>query len=140
MAAVSNNEGVMLKQNKGNWLVAKFHNDGGIKLNAADTTSGSGVPVWGANSAGETVNSMNILSAQINAGGANNVYFTVKRGASTVLVLSGQDYLDLSDGRLVDSPTAMATSNLQVIRTGSGPATLILHLHKQVTVKVGSEY
>ena len=40
MAAVSNNEGVMNKHNKGGWVIAKFHNSGGIKLNAADTTTG----------------------------------------------------------------------------------------------------
>ena len=140
MAAVSNNEGVMNKHNKGGWVIAKFHNSGGIKLNAADTTTGGGVPVWGANSAGETVRSMNIISAEVNCGGANGVYFEVKRGSSMVLVLSGQGYHDLSDSRLVDSPTAMATSNVTVTKVNTGPATLILKMHKQVSVTGGSAY
>lgn len=140
MAAVSNNEGVMNKHNKGGWVIAKFHNSGGIKLNAADTTTGGGVPVWGANSGGETVRSMNIISAEVNCGGANGVYFEIKRGASTVLVLSGQGYHDFSDSRLVDSPTAMATSNVTVTKVNTGPGTLILKLHKQVSITGGSTY
>jgi hypothetical protein len=140
MAAVSNNEGIMNKHNKGGWFIAKFHNSGGIKLNAVNTSSGGGVPVWGANSAGETVKSMNIISAQINAGGANGVYFDIKRGDSTVLQLSGQDYIDLSDSRLVDNTTAMASSNVTVTKVGTGPATLILKLHKVVTITGGSVY
>ena len=96
--------------------------------------------MWGANSVGETVRSMNIISAQINSGGANNVYFTIARGASNVLVLSGQDYIDLSDSRLIDNTTAMATSNVTVTKVGTGPATLILKLHKTVSVTGGSQY
>jgi len=140
MAAVSNNESIMNKQTKGGWVIAKFHNSGGIKLNAADTTSGGGVPVWGANSAGETVRSMNIISAEVNCGGANNVYFEVKRGASMALILSGTDYFDLSDSRLIDNTTAMSTSNVTVTKVNTGPGTLILKLHKQVAITGGSAY
>jgi hypothetical protein len=135
----ANNEGIMNKHTKGGWLIAKFHNSGGIKLNAADATT-NGIPVWGANSVGETVRSMNIISAQINSGGANGIYFTIARGASNVLVLSGQDYIDLSDSRLVDNTTAMASSNVTVTKVGTGPATLILKLHKTVSVTGGSAY
>jgi len=135
----ANNEGIMNKHTKGGWLIAKFHNSGGIKLNAIDATT-NGTPVWGANSVGETVRSMNIISAQINSGGANGIYFTIARGASNVLVLSGQDYIDLSDSRLVDNTTAMASSNVTVTKVGTGPATLILKLHKTVSVTGGSAY
>jgi hypothetical protein len=135
----ANNEGIMNKHTKGGWLIAKFHNSGGIKLNAIDATT-NGTPVWGANSVGETVRSMNIISAQINSGGANGIYFTIARGASNVLVLSGQDYIDLSDSRLIDNTTAMASSNVTVTKVGTGPATLILKLHKTVSVTGGSAY
>jgi hypothetical protein len=134
----ANNEGIMNKHTKGGWLIAKFHNTGGIKLNAVNTTAG--IPVWGANSGGEVVQSLNIISAQINTGGANGVYFDIKRGDSTVLLLSGQDYVDLSDSRLVDNTTAMATSNVTITKVGTGPATLILKLHKVVAVAGGSKY
>ena len=140
MAAVSNNEGIMNKHTKGGWIIAKFHNSGGIKLNAADTTTGSGVPVWGANSAGETVQSLNIISADVNCGGANSVYFEIKRGASMALVLSGQSYHDFSDSRLVDNTTAMSTSNVTITKVGTGPSTLILKLHKTVAITGGSRY
>jgi len=135
----ANNEGIMNKHNKGGWVIAKFHNSGGIKLNAIDATT-NGTPVWGANSAGETVRSMNIISADVNCGGANSVYFEVKRGASMALVLSGQSYHDLSDSRLIDNTTAMATSNVTVTKVGTGPATLILKLHKVVSITGGSSY
>ena len=135
----ANNEGIMNKQTKGGWIIAKFHNSGGIKLNAIDATT-NGTPVWGANSVGETVRSMNIISAQINSGGANGIYFTIARGASNVLVLSGQDYIDLSDSRLIDNTTAMASSNVTVTKVGTGPATLILKLHKTVSITGGSAY
>jgi hypothetical protein len=133
----ANNEGIMNKQTKGGWIIAKFHNSGGIKLNAIDATT-NGTPVWGANSAGETVRSMNIISADVNCG--NNVYFEIKRGASTVLVLSGQHYVDLSDSRLVDNTTAMQTSNVTITKVNTGPATLILKLHKTVAITGGSQY
>ena len=136
----ANNEGIMNKQTKGGWIIAKFHNSGGIKLNAADTTTGGGVPVWGANSAGETVVSMNIISAEVNCGGANNVYFEIKRGASMALVLSGTDYFDLSDSRLIDNTPAMSTSNVTITKVNTGPATLVLKLHKTVAITGGSRY
>ena len=135
----ANNEGIMNKQTKGGWIIAKFHNSGGIKPNAVDATT-NGTPVWGANSAGETVASMNIISAEVNCGGANNVYFEIKRGASMALVLSGTDYVDLSDSRLIDNTTAMSTSNVTITKVNSGPATLILKLHKTVAITGGSRY
>jgi len=127
-------EGVVNKQNKGGWVIAKFNASGGIKLNATDT-----VNIWGANSIGETVTRLNIISAEWSIG--NNAYWTIKRGSNTILVLSdGQHVFDLSDSRLVDNGTAEATSNVSVIKTGSGPSTLILKLHKTVTIAGGSEY
>jgi hypothetical protein len=130
-------EGVVNKQNKGGYVIAKFNASGGIKLNALDTATG--IPIWGANSVGETVTRLNIISAEWSIG--NNAYWTVKRGANTVLVLTdGQHVFDLSDSRLIDNGTKEATSNVSVIKTGLGPSTLILKLHKTVTIVGGSEY
>ena len=130
-------EGIVNKQNKGGYVIAKFNASGGIKLNAVDTTAG--IPVWGANSVGETVTRLNIISAEWSIG--NNAWWVVKRGANTVLVLSdGQHCMDLSDSRLIDNGTAEATSNVTVTKVGSGPSTLILKLHKQVTIAGGSVY
>lgn len=127
-------EGVVNKHNKGGWVVAKFNASGGIKLNATDTAN-----IWGANSAGETVTRMNIISAEWSIG--NNAYWTVKRGSNTILVLSdGQHYMDFSDSRLLDNGTAEATSNVTVTKSGAGPSTLILKLHKQVIITGGSTY
>jgi hypothetical protein len=130
-------EGVVNKQNKGGYVIAKFNASGGIKLNALDTATG--IPIWGANSVGETVTRLNIISAEWSIG--NNAWWVVKRGANTVLVLTdGQHVFDLSDSRLIDNGTKEATSNVSVIKTGSGPSTLILKLHKTVTIAGGSEY
>jgi hypothetical protein len=56
------------------------------------------------------------------------------------LVLSGQSYHDFSDSRLIDNTTAMATSNVTITKVGVGPSTLVLKLHKTVTITGGSRY
>jgi hypothetical protein len=83
---------------------------------------------------------MNIISAEVNCGGANNIYFTIKRGANTVLVLSGQDYFDLSDSRIIDNMGGEPQANVVVTKTGAGPSTLILKLHKVSAIAGGSSY
>jgi len=127
-------EGIVNKQNKGGWVIAKFNNSGFINLNHSTATIG-------ANSAGETVTRLNIVSAEWSIGGANNAYWEIKRGSNTVLVLTnGQHCFDLSDSRLVDNGTAEATSNVVVTKVGTGPSTVILKLHKTVSITGGSEY
>ena len=126
-------EGIVNKHTKGGWIVAKFHTGGFITLNHPTSTIG-------ANTAGETVPSMNIISAEVNCGGANNIYFTIKRGANTVLVLSGQDYFDLSDSRIIDNMGGEPQANVVVTKTGAGPSTLILKLHKVSAIAGGSSY
>ena len=125
-------EGVINKHVKGGWCIAKFHSSGAIYLNSAN-------PLLGANSGGEVVRSMNIISAEWSAG--NGAYWTVKRGANTVLVLSeGQDVFDFSDSRLIDNYGGEPQANVVVTKVGSGPTTLILKLHKQSAIAGGSQY
>jgi len=125
-------EGIVNKHNKGGWVIAKFNATGFIKRNHATATIG-------ANSAGETVTRLNIVSAEWSCG--NNVHWVVARGANTVLLLTdGQHVMDLSDSRLIDNGDAEATSNVVVTKVGTGPATLILKLHKTVSITGGSQY
>jgi hypothetical protein len=125
-------EGIVNKQVKGGTLIVKFHSGGFIKTNHATATIG-------ANSAGEVVNTMNIISAEWSIG--NNAFWTIKRGANTVLVLSdGQHVFDMSDNRLVDMEGGNPSANIVVTKTGSGPSTLILKVHKTVSIAGGSQY
>lgn len=125
-------EGIVNKHNKGGWVVAKFNTSGFIKLNHSS-------PTIGANSAGETVTRLNIVSAEWSIG--NNAYWQVQRGANTVLLLTdGQHVFDLSDSRLIDNGNAEATSNVVITKVGSGPGTLILKLHKTTSITGGSQY
>ena len=125
-------QGVVNKHVKGGWVIAKFHSDGAIYLNSAN-------PLLGANSAGETVTRMNIVSAEWAIG--NNAYWTIKRGANTVLVLSdGQHVFDMSDSRLIDNYGGEPQANVVITKTGAGPSTLILKIHKTTTISGGSGY
>jgi len=132
MAANTAN-GIVAKQSKGGFVVAKFTSGGFIKPNHATSTVG-------ANTANETVQSMNIVSMQVNCGGANSCYFEIRRGANTICALTGQDYLDLSDGRILDTEGGNPQANLVVTKIGSGPSTLIVKLHKISAVSGGSTY
>lgn len=131
--AANTNAGIVLKSTKGGYIVAKFLNDGFIKMNHVTTNIG-------ANSAGETVTSMNIISMQVNIGGANSCYFTIKRGSNTICTLTGQDFFDLSDCRLLDSEGGNPQANVVVTKTGDGPSTLVLKIHKQCAISGRSIY
>jgi hypothetical protein len=125
-------EGIVNKHNKGGWFIAKFNASGFIKRNHPTATIG-------ANSAGETVTRMNIVSAEWSCG--NNAYWEVKRGSNTILLLTdGQHVMDFSDSRLIDNGDAEATSNVVITKVGSGPVTLILKMHKTVSITGGSSY
>ena len=86
----------------------------------------------GANAAGETVEAMNIVSLLVSS--SNGVYYTIKRGANTVAVVSGNDDWELNDGRLVDTAGGEPQANVVVTKTGAGPGTSILKLHKRSTI------
>jgi hypothetical protein len=125
-------QGVVNKHVKGGWVIAKFHSSGAVYLNNSNG-------LLGVNSAGETVTRMNIVSAEWSIG--NNAYWTVQRGANTVLVLSdGQHVMDFSDSRLIDNYGGEPQANLVVTKVGSGPSTLVLKIHKTSTLSGGSEY
>lgn len=125
-------EGIVNKQIRGGWCIAKFHSSGVVFLNSTN-------PLLGANSAGETVTSMNIVSAEWSIG--NNAYWTIKRGANTVIVLTdGQHVFDFSDSRLIDNYGGEPQANLVVTKTGSGPSHLTLKLHKTTSIAGGSKY
>jgi hypothetical protein len=125
-------QGVVNKHVKGGWVIAKFHSSGAVYLNNSNG-------LLGVNSSGETVTRMNIVSAEWSIG--NNAYWTVQRGANTVLVLSdGQHVMDFSDSRLIDNYGGEPQANLVVTKTGSGPSTLVLKIHKTSSISGGSEY
>jgi len=131
--AANTADGIVLKSIKGGYVIAKFTTGGFLRLNHPTTTIG-------ANSAGETVQEMFINSIQVNTGGANSCFFTIKRGANTICAVTGQDYIDLSDGRILDTEGGNPTANLVVTKTGSGPSTLILKIHKRTAISGGSTY
>ena len=125
-------EGIVNKHVKGGWFIAKFNASGFIKRNHPTATIG-------ANSGGENVTRMNIVSAEWSCG--NNVHWVVQRGSNTILLLTdGQHVMDFSDSRLIDNGDAEATSNVVVTKVGTGPATLVLKLHKTVSISGGSQY
>jgi hypothetical protein len=126
-------EGIVLKSKKNGYVVAKFHSGGFIKPNHITDTIG-------ANTAGEVVDSMNIVSVAWSA--SNNAWFRVTRGGNTVLVLggTGQGEWELQDGRIIDNMGGEPQANVVVTKTGAGPTTLIIKLHKQSTLAGGSIY
>lgn len=125
-------QGIVNKHVKGGWVIAKFHSSGAVYLNNSNV-------LLGANSAGETVSRMNIVSAEWSIG--NNAYWQVQRGANTVLVLSdGQHVMDFSDSRLIDNYGGEPQANLVVTKVGSGPSTLVLKIHKTTSITGGSSY
>ena len=92
----------------------------------------------GANGPGETVQAMNIVSMKYAT--ANGAFYTVQRGANVVAVLSGNDNWDLTDGMQIDTLGGEPQANVVVTKTGAGPTTLIIKLHKRSAVSGGSIY
>lgn len=117
---------IVNKHNKGGWITAVFHGPGAIYCNHPNATQG-------ANSAGETVTGMNIQIAEWSIG--NNAVWQVQRGANTVLLLTdGQHIFDMTDSRQLDNQGGNPQANLVVSKVGAGHGTLILKLHKRVTI------
>ncbi len=92
----------------------------------------------GANGPGETVQAMNIV--QMKCSTSNGAFYTVKRGANVVSVLSGDASWDLMDGMLIDNLGGEPQANVVVTKTGAGPSTLLIKLHKRSAVTGGSIY
>lgn len=122
-------EGVINKGTKGGYAICKFHAGGFVKPNHSSATIGC-------NSGGETVNTLSIAAVKVSV--ANGAFFTVKRGANTVLVLGDSGEFDLMDFGQIDS--FELTANVVVTKTGSGPSTLLMKLRKGVSITGGSQY
>lgn len=116
---------IVNKGNLGGYVTAKFHGDGAIHLNLDSATTG-------ANSLGETVHAMHISKVLWSC--ANGTYFTVSRGANTMLVLGEQgDHDYQGSGIVLDSLGGNPQANVVVSKTGSGPSTLVIKMHKKST-------
>lgn|SRR3990167_924244 len=130
---MAQNSGVIRRDAKGGgYVVLRYMATGFISLNSNTT-------IVGANSVGETVNNMAISHLWWNC--SNGCYFTVKRGANTVAILSSGDDFDAQErGVYLDNLGGEATSNVQVIKTGTGPSMVVMKLHKQSAIVGGTRY
>lgn len=105
------------------YVTARFTASGFVNLHSAN-------PTLGANAAGETVTSMNIVA--VNWATSESAPITIKRGANTVLVLAGQDNWNLQqDNMIIDTLGGEASSNLQVTITGNSSIIIKLHKHSK---------
>ena len=119
------------KNAKGGWITINVGSGGAFYLNNSNATIG-------ANAVGETVQALNIISVAVTCG--NGTYYTIKRGANTVLVIGGDNEIDLADGRLIDNIGGESQANVVVTKSGSGPASCIIKMHKRSAIAGGSQY
>ncbi len=122
---------VTVKGIKGGYVTINVGSGGAFYLNNADTTIS-------ANGPGETVQAMNIVNIKCST--SNGAFYTVRRGANVVSVLSGNDGWDLMDGMFIDNLGGEPQANVVVTKTGAGPSTLLIKLHKRSAVTGGSIY
>ena len=130
---MAQNDGIIRKDAKGGgYVVLRYLTTGHITLNTVGA-------VLGANAIGETVQNMHISHMWWNC--SNGCYFTVRRGANTVAILSSGDDFDAQErGVYLDNLGGEATSNVQVIKTGTGPSMVVMKLHKQSAITAGTQY
>jgi hypothetical protein len=119
------------KSIKNGYVTINVGSGGAFYLN----NSGAGL---GANGPGEVVQTMNIVDIKYSI--ANNAFYTIRRGANTVAVLAGTDNWALNDGMLIDTQGGEPSANVVVTKTGAGPSTMIIKLHKRSAVAGGSIY
>jgi len=126
---------VVSKGIKGGYVTAIFSAGGYI-------AKGSSNAVVAANSAGETVQEMFISDVFWGIGGANNVSFTIARGANTVLVVSGpgSGHWNFPENGIAVETGGESAANCVVTRSGTGPATVVIKLHKRTAITGGSQY
>ena len=119
---------VVNKGVKGGYVTTIWSAGGYLPLNSA-------VAARSANSAGEVVNEMVISDVYYGIGGANNVQFTIKRGADTVLVLSGpgSGRFDFQGAGITLETGGESAANCVVTRSGTGAASVVIQLHKRST-------
>lgn len=123
---------VVTKGIKGGYVIGNFSAGGFIALNSSNA-------VVGANSAGETVQEMYISVVQWST--SNGVTFNVKRGANTVLNLGGASgVFDFQAAGIGLETGGEAAANVVVTRSGTGPASLVIKLHKRPAIAGGSIY
>lgn len=122
---------VTVKTIKGGFVTINVGSGGAFYLNNSNS-------VISANGPGETVQAMHIVNMRCSTG--NGAFYTVRRGANVVAVLSGNDGWDLMDGMLIDNLGGEPQANVVVTKTGDGPSTLLIKLHKRSAVSGGSIY
>lgn len=124
---------VVNKGIKGGYVTAIFNAGGYIPLSSSNAARS-------ANSAGETVQEMFITDVFWNTGGANSVVFTVARGANTVLTLTGTGHWNFPENGIALETGGESSANCVVTRSGAGPGTVIIKLHKRTAITGGSQY
>jgi hypothetical protein len=122
---------VVNKGIKGGYVTGIFSAGGYIALNSSNA-------VVAANSAGETVQEM--LISVISWSTTNGAYYTVKRGANTVLNLATVGTFDFQASGMAIETGGEAAANVVVTKTGTGPSSLTIKLHKRPAITGGSSY
>lgn len=122
---------VVNKGNKGGYVTGIFSAGGYIALNSSNA-------VVAANSAGETVQEMAI--SVVSWAAANGVTFNIKRGANNVLNLALNGTMDFQAAGIGLETGGEAAANVVVTRAGTGPASLVIKLHKRPVIAGGSSY
>jgi hypothetical protein len=117
---------VVNKGTKGGYVTTIWSAGGYLPLNSSTAARS-------ANTAGEVVQEMIITDVFWGIGGANNVSFNIARGANTVLVVSGPGagHFDFSGRGIILETGGEAAANCVVTRSGTGPATVVIKLHKR---------
>jgi len=122
---------VVSKGIKGGYVVGNFAAGGAIQLNSSNA-------VVAANSVGETVQEMFI--SVVSWSTSNGVTFNIKRGANTVLNLALSGVFDFQAAGIGLETGGEASANVVVTRAGTGPASLVIKLHKRPAITGGSSY
>ena len=122
---------VVNKGIKGGYVTGIFSAGGYIALNSSNA-------VVAANSAGETVQEMAI--SVVSWAAANGVTFNIKRGANNVLNLALNGTMDFQAACIGLETGGEAAANVVVTRAGTGPASLVIKLHKRPVIAGGSSY
>lgn len=122
---------VVSKGIKGGYVVGNFSGGGAIQLNSSNA-------VVAANSAGEIVQEMYISVVSWTT--SNGVTYNIKRGANNVLNLSVAGTFDFQAAGIGIETGGEASSNVVVTKSGAGPSSLVIKLHKRPAITGGSSY
>ncbi len=122
---------VVSKGIKGGYVVGNFSGGGAIQRNSSNVAVA-------ANSAGETVQEMFISVVSWTT--SNGVTYNIKRGANNVLNLSVAGTFDFQAAGIGLETGGEAAANVVITKTGAGPSSLIIKLHKRPAITGGSAY